>query len=107
MGALPSFISQKGRLRYIVDGSGGLRICSLAGHLGNVYRNTNSGRQMLLLANSWPAKLKQGENRKQFDANKHRVSGQQCFLRPPQWYSTGVFVGNRGSAQPCQRRLHP
>jgi hypothetical protein len=37
---------------------------------------------MLKIANSWPAKLKQGKNGKQFDADKHRVLRQRCFSVP-------------------------
>jgi hypothetical protein len=62
---------------------------------------------LLELANSWSAKLKQWENGKWFDASKCNVLGQQCFSPSPQWYSTGVFICNRGSALPRQRRLHP
>jgi hypothetical protein len=33
--------------------------------------------------------------------------GNNVCLRPPQRHSTGVFIGNRGSALPRQRQLHP
>jgi hypothetical protein len=33
--------------------------------------------------NSWSAKLKQGENKKRFDASKRKVLGQQCFFFVP------------------------
>jgi hypothetical protein len=74
---------------------------------GMVCRSMNGGRQMLELANTRLVKLKQWKDRKRFDAKLHRVLGQQCFFRPPQWCCTGVFIGNQGLALPCQRRLCP
>jgi hypothetical protein len=62
---------------------------------------------MLELANSRSAKLKRWENRKQFDASKRKVLGQQCFSPSPAMVQYGVFISNRGSALPHQRQLHP
>jgi hypothetical protein len=46
-------------------------------------RNTNGGRQLLELANSWSAKFKRWENRKRFDASRRKVLGQLCFSPSP------------------------
>jgi hypothetical protein len=35
------------------------------------------------------------------------VSKPQCFSPPALWHSTGVFIGNRGTARPCQGHLDP
>jgi hypothetical protein len=43
-------LCQEHCLPRVVDGSGGLRACSLGGHRGVLFRHTNSGRQMLELA---------------------------------------------------------
>jgi hypothetical protein len=45
-------LRQERRLRRVVDGSTGLRGCSLGGHREVFFRRTNGGRQMLELA-SW------------------------------------------------------
>jgi hypothetical protein len=69
-------LRQERCLRRIVDGGGDHRTCSLGGHHGMFYRRTNGGRQMLEIANSRLAKLKQWKNGKQFDADKHNALGQ-------------------------------
>jgi hypothetical protein len=38
---------------------------------------------MLKLANSWSDKLKQWKDRKRFDAELHRILGQQCSFSSP------------------------
>jgi hypothetical protein len=35
------------------------------------------------------------------------VSKPQCFSPLTLWHSTGVFIGNRGTARPCERHLDP
>jgi hypothetical protein len=52
-GRLAFLFSEKGHLRCVVDGSGGLRSRFLGAIVGIVFRDTNGGRQMLELIDTW------------------------------------------------------
>jgi hypothetical protein len=83
MGALSFFSARRAAFAASSMEAAAFEFALLGAITGMFCRSTNGGRQMLELANSWSAKLKQGENVKQFDANKQRVLGQQCFSPSP------------------------
>lgn len=58
-----------------------------------------NARCTLELANQWTTSSNNGKNGKQFDANRHKVLGQQCFSSVSalsQCGRAGVFIGNEG-----------
>jgi hypothetical protein len=108
MGALPFFSARSAAFTASSMETTTFEFALMGAIAGMLYRSTNGGSQMLELANSRSDKLKWWESEKWFDASKCNILEQQCFSpSPPQWQSTGVFIGNRGSALPCQRQLHP
>lgn len=64
-----------------------------------------NARCTLELANQWTTSSNNGKNRKQFDADRHKVLGQPCFSSVPalsQCGRAGVFIGNEGPPSPAK-----
>jgi hypothetical protein len=101
-GSLAFLLRQECRLRCVVDGNNGLRIWYLGG----------ASRECFVVAQTVGAKCWNLQTHGLASSNGGRVInglmtlnaifwGNSVFLRPPQWHSTWVFIGNRGSTLSC------